>query len=155
MKESKSLVYLHAGPRPNLWRRRASCPLTDWRPWTELLFRDTVSNPHSYDEVSVCECVWDRMKCLLIVLMLLGGSELPSSRRRAAVVDAIPLRTTCFGGYFNMLRCAPLISWFATFLIPTCDLKCKATGNHQKGTCVRRRLSCLTGYRMLYVCECT
>jgi len=98
----------------------------------------------------VCDrMLWLSAAHLLIVLMLLG--DLPSRRP----VDAVPLRTTCFGGYLNALRCSPFISWFATFIVSTCDLKCKATGRHEKGTCVRRRISCLLGYRMLYTCECT
>jgi len=81
---------------------------------------------------------------LLVVLMLLG--ELP--------VDAEPLSTSCLRGYFNAFRCMPVISWFATFIIQSCDLKCKATGKYNHGTCNRTPIPCIIGTRSLYVCDC-
>jgi len=86
---------------------------------------------------------------LIVILLLL--EDLPSRHR----VDAAPMRTTCFQGYFNALRCSPFISWFTTFIFSTCDLKCKATGKYNKGVCVRRRVACLLGNRMLYHCDCS
>jgi len=86
----------------------------------------------------------------LVLLMLLATS--PPSRQ---AVDGAEMRTTCFQGYFNLLRCSPWISWFATFVVADCDHQCKATGKHQYGACVRHEVSCLTGMRMLYVCHCT
>ena len=86
---------------------------------------------------------------LFVILTLLV--ELLSRRP----VDAVPLHTTCFQGYFNTLRCSPFISWFTTFIVSNCESKCKATGKHKHGACVRRPKRCLVGEKMLYVCECT
>jgi len=88
---------------------------------------------------------------LLVVLMLLGLVQLPSR----TPVDAVPLHTSCFQGYFNTFRCAPVIRWFATYIISSCDLKCKATGKYNEGACLRKQMSCLLGKRKLYVCECS
>ena len=91
----------------------------------------------------------------LVLLTLIAQLALPTARRRAAVDAAELMPTTCFQGYFNLLRCSPWFSWFTTFVVATCDHRCVATGRHQRGACVRRQISCLSGMRTLYVCHCT
>ena len=90
--------------------------------------------------------------CRRLMLLMLLTALLSSPR----AVDANEMmRTTCFHGYFNLLRCSPWISWLTTFVVSSCQHKCKATGKHQYGACVRQEVSCLSGTRLLYVCHCT